>query len=107
MTAPSRVPGGAPQELVSGGHLAGGVGSSPRRPDGTLKVTGQFAYGSDLWMEDMIWGVTLRSPMMCCYGQMPKINEWVVVKMNGAGVKPLHCSAGCRCYNRIEWLVRR
>ncbi|HEX3488240.1 MAG TPA: xanthine dehydrogenase subunit D [Streptosporangiaceae bacterium] len=42
--------------------IAGGVGSSPLRPDGTLKVTGQFAYGSDLWMEDMIWGVTLRSP---------------------------------------------
>jgi xanthine dehydrogenase D subunit len=26
------------------------------------KVTGQFAYGSDLWAQDMIWGVTLRSP---------------------------------------------
>jgi xanthine dehydrogenase D subunit len=25
-------------------------------------VTGQFAYGSDLWAQDMIWGVTLRSP---------------------------------------------
>jgi xanthine dehydrogenase D subunit len=25
-------------------------------------VTGEFAYGSDLWMDDMIWGVTLRSP---------------------------------------------
>ena len=33
-----------------------------RRPDGTLKVTGQFAYGSDLWMDGMIWGATLRSP---------------------------------------------
>jgi len=41
---------------------AGGIGDSPLRPDGTLKVTGQFAYGSDLWMDDMIWGVTLRSP---------------------------------------------
>jgi xanthine dehydrogenase D subunit len=38
------------------------VGASARRPDGTPKVTGQFAYGSDLWMDDMIWGVTLRSP---------------------------------------------
>ena len=28
----------------------------------TLKVTGEFAYGSDLWMDDMLWGVTLRSP---------------------------------------------
>ena len=25
-------------------------------------MTGQFAYGSDLWAQDMIWGVTLRSP---------------------------------------------
>jgi xanthine dehydrogenase D subunit len=64
-SAPGRVPGGAPGELRSraaGDLIAGGVGASPRRPDGTLKVTGQFAYGSDLWMEDMIWGVTLRSP---------------------------------------------
>ncbi len=40
----------------------GGIGASAARPDGTLKVTGQFAYGSDLWMEGMLWGVTLRSP---------------------------------------------
>jgi len=40
----------------------GGIGDSARRPDATPKVTGQFAYGSDLWMDDMIWGVTLRSP---------------------------------------------
>ena len=41
---------------------AGRIGDSPLRPDGTLKVTGEFAYASDLWMDDMIWGVTLRSP---------------------------------------------
>jgi xanthine dehydrogenase D subunit len=39
-----------------------GVGASATRPDGTLKVTGEFAYASDLWMDNMIWGVTLRSP---------------------------------------------
>src|ERR1700729_2290599 len=43
-------------------ETAGGVGASARRPDATPKVTGQFAYGSDLWMDNMIWGVTLRSP---------------------------------------------
>jgi xanthine dehydrogenase D subunit len=42
--------------------VSGGIGASARRPDATPKVTGQFAYGSDLWMDDMIWGVTLRSP---------------------------------------------
>jgi CO/xanthine dehydrogenase Mo-binding subunit len=32
------------------------------RPDGALKVRGEFAYSSDLWHEDMVWGATLRSP---------------------------------------------
>ncbi|MDP9459409.1 MAG: xanthine dehydrogenase subunit D [Actinomycetota bacterium] len=40
----------------------GRIGDSPLRPDGTLKVTGEFAYASDLWHDEMCWGVTLRSP---------------------------------------------
>lgn len=31
----------------------------------------------------------VKDPMMCCYGVMPKVNEWVVVKMTGKGVPPL------------------
>jgi hypothetical protein len=31
----------------------------------------------------------VKDPMLCCYGVMPKINEWVVVKMVGSGVKPM------------------
>ncbi|AXB44281.1 xanthine dehydrogenase subunit D [Amycolatopsis albispora] len=42
--------------------IEGGIGSSPQRPDGTVKVRGEFAYSSDLWHEDMLWGATLRSP---------------------------------------------
>jgi len=42
--------------------VTGAIGDSPLRPDGTLKVKGEFAYSSDLWHEDMIWGATLRSP---------------------------------------------
>jgi xanthine dehydrogenase D subunit len=41
---------------------SGRVGDSPLRPDGVQKVTGEFAFASDLWLDDMIWGVTLRSP---------------------------------------------
>jgi xanthine dehydrogenase D subunit len=40
----------------------GRIGDSPLRPDGVAKVTGEFAYSSDLWHDDMCWGVTLRSP---------------------------------------------
>ncbi|MFC6085013.1 xanthine dehydrogenase family protein molybdopterin-binding subunit [Sphaerisporangium aureirubrum] len=39
-----------------------GLGESAPRPDGTLKVTGEFAYSSDLYLADMLWGATLRSP---------------------------------------------
>ena len=40
----------------------GGIGDSPARPDGTLKVQGQFAYSSDMWLDETLFGVTLRSP---------------------------------------------
>jgi xanthine dehydrogenase D subunit len=64
MTTPTesrpRTPTGAPEELRN--TQSGGIGDSPLRPDATLKVTGEFAYSSDLWMDDMLWGVTLRSP---------------------------------------------
>ncbi|MCP2339988.1 xanthine dehydrogenase subunit D [Actinomadura rupiterrae] len=56
--------------IKSPGHVAahvgpegrGRVGDSPLRPDGTLKVAGEFAYSSDLWIDGMLWGATLRSP---------------------------------------------
>lgn len=61
MTTPVRNgPVKSPGEVEAPG--LGGVGESPPRPDGTLKVTGEFAYASDLWMDGMLWGATLRSP---------------------------------------------
>ncbi len=61
MTAPDRT---APGPHTPGGTATtrGGVGESPQRPDGTLKVTGEFAFSSDLFADDMLWGATLRSP---------------------------------------------
>ncbi|MCQ4083124.1 xanthine dehydrogenase subunit D [Streptomyces sp. RB6PN25] len=51
-----------PTNITQGSQTKGGIGESTLRPDGTLKVTGEFAYSSDLWHEDMLWGFTLRSP---------------------------------------------
>ncbi|HEY1276591.1 MAG TPA: molybdopterin cofactor-binding domain-containing protein, partial [Thermoleophilaceae bacterium] len=51
MTAPLTVPG-----------VRGGVGERLRRSDGRPKVTGEFAYASDLRADNMLVGVTLRSP---------------------------------------------
>ncbi|MGF1471636.1 MAG: xanthine dehydrogenase subunit D [Rubrobacteraceae bacterium] len=39
-----------------------GVGESMERPDGIPKVTGEFEYSSDLSLDGMLWGATLRSP---------------------------------------------
>jgi len=49
-----------------------GIGASAPRPDGVLKVTGEFAYASDLWLDDMVWGATLRSPHPAA-----RIRAWV------------------------------
>jgi xanthine dehydrogenase D subunit len=41
---------------------APGVGESVLRPDAPAKVQGSFAFSSDLFMDGMVWGKTLRSP---------------------------------------------
>src|ERR671938_1917999 len=40
----------------------GRVGESVRRTDAIPKVTGEFAYSSDLHAAGMLWGHTVRSP---------------------------------------------
>ena len=40
----------------------GRVGETVRRHDAVPKVTGEFAYASDLQGAGMLWGHTLRSP---------------------------------------------
>ncbi|MFB9503687.1 xanthine dehydrogenase family protein molybdopterin-binding subunit [Streptomyces aurantiacus] len=54
-------PIGTPTEVTQGSRTKGAIGESTLRPDGTLKVTGEFAYSSDMWHEDMLWGHILRS----------------------------------------------
>ncbi|MFI2380327.1 xanthine dehydrogenase subunit D [Streptomyces sp. NPDC018964] len=52
---------GIPTRITQGAGTRGGIGESTLRPDGILKVTGEFAYSSDMWHEDMVWGHILRS----------------------------------------------
>ena len=56
-----RFPGGAARQYSARGPT-GQHSGSPLRPDGILKVRGEFAYSSDMWHEDMLWGMALRSP---------------------------------------------
>jgi xanthine dehydrogenase D subunit len=49
-------------DRVTGGNVRDRVGDDARRPDGVQKTRGEFAFSSDLWMDAMLWGKTLRSP---------------------------------------------
>ncbi len=61
--APSRASTETGERIhIRRGAKDAGVGASPPRPDGGLKVTGKFAYSSDLHLDNMLWGATLRSP---------------------------------------------
>ncbi|MEE8600712.1 xanthine dehydrogenase subunit D [Euzebya tangerina] len=40
----------------------GGLGQDADRPDGVAKVSGEFAFSSDLHLDGMLFGRTLRSP---------------------------------------------
>ncbi|MDT9685388.1 xanthine dehydrogenase subunit D [Streptomyces sp. TRM76323] len=63
-TRAAAAPAGTPTQVTQGSQgTRGGIGESTLRPDGTLKVTGEFAYSSDMWHEDMLWGQILRSPV--------------------------------------------
>jgi hypothetical protein len=43
----------------------------------------------------------MRDQSMCCYGTVPKINEWVSVKMTGKGIKPIMDQA-VTIYGRLK-----
>jgi xanthine dehydrogenase D subunit len=48
--------------LAAQSIVTGRVGDAVRRPDAVLKVKGDFPYSSDLQVDGMLWGATVRSP---------------------------------------------
>ena len=61
--------------------VSAGIGESVARPDGTLKVTGDFAFSSDLWADGMLWASTLRSPHP--HARIKSINIAPALAING------------------------
>src|SRR4029453_12660141 len=59
---PDADPGGRAVSERVGERTREGVGVSVPRIDGVPKVKGQFAYGSDLWADELLGGPTARSP---------------------------------------------
>ncbi|MER6996980.1 molybdopterin cofactor-binding domain-containing protein [Streptomyces sp. NPDC000410] len=72
---------GIPRNVTQGSQTKGGIGESTLRPDGTLKVTGEFAYSSDMWHEDMLWGQTLRSTV--AHAEIVSIDTSEALAMDG------------------------
>ncbi|MFI1678275.1 xanthine dehydrogenase family protein molybdopterin-binding subunit [Streptomyces sp. NPDC020607] len=72
---------GIPANVTQGARTKGGVGESMLRPDGTLKVTGEFAYSSDMWHEEMIWGQVLRSTV--AHAEIVSIDTSEAVALSG------------------------
>ena len=58
-TIPATPTRGRPASPIS---RPGKVGENTARADGIPKVRGEFEYSSDLWMDGMLYGATLRSP---------------------------------------------
>ncbi|WP_329284308.1 xanthine dehydrogenase family protein molybdopterin-binding subunit [Streptomyces sp. NBC_00691] len=73
-------PVGTPTDVTQN-HVKGGIGESTLRPDGTLKVTGEFAYSSDMWHEDMLWGQILRSTV--AHAEIVSIDTTEALVMDG------------------------
>jgi xanthine dehydrogenase D subunit len=64
------------------------VGESPRRPDGPSKVRGEFSYSSDLTVDGMLWGATVRSPHP--YARITSIDASAALALPGVHVVLTH-----------------
>jgi xanthine dehydrogenase D subunit len=73
-----------PRELTDVPVQAPGrVGEHTERADGVPKVTGEFEYSSDLRMDGMLWGATLRSPH-------PHANIWSIDTSEAEALPGVH-----------------
>jgi len=66
---------------VSTPTRAGTLGTNAHRPDGVAKVQGGFAFSSDMWSENMLWGATLRSPHP--YAKIISIDDSAALAIDG------------------------
>ena len=66
---------------VSTPTRTGTLGTNAHRPDGVAKVQGGFAFSSDMWSENMLWGATLRSPHP--YAKIISIDDSAALAIDG------------------------
>ena len=66
---------------ISTSTRSGTLGTNAHRPDGIAKVQGGFAFSSDMWSENMLWGATLRSPHP--YAKIVSIDDSAALAIDG------------------------
>jgi CO/xanthine dehydrogenase Mo-binding subunit len=82
-------------------RVTGIVGESTVRPDGVAKLSGNFAYASDLWIDGMLWGATLRSPY--AHAELTKLDVTPAITMSGVrAVLTQDDVPGLRAFGQIE-----
>src|ERR687888_1739522 len=75
----------------------GRIGESVKRADAIPKVTGEFAYSSDLFAAGMLWGHTLRSPH--AHARIAEIDISAAVGMPGVHAVLTHADVpGAKTY---------
>jgi CO/xanthine dehydrogenase Mo-binding subunit len=79
----------------------GRIGESVRRADGVPKVTGAFAYASDLIVPGMLWGHTLRSPH--AHARINSIDISEAVAMPGVHAVLTHADVPGAKYYGLEF----
>ena len=78
-------------------HERGRIGESVKRADAIPKVTGEFAYSSDLFAAGMLWGHTLRSPH--AHARIAEIDISAAVGMPGVHAVLTHADVpGAKTY---------
>src|SRR5438309_8350706 len=66
------------------------IGESVHRPDGAAKVRGDFVYSSDLRVDGMLWGATVRSPHP--YARIASIDTAEAGAMPGVRARLTHAA---------------
>jgi CO/xanthine dehydrogenase Mo-binding subunit len=77
--------------------VLGRIGESVKRVDAIPKVTGEFAYASDLFAAGMLWGHTLRSPH--AHARIAEIDISQALAMSGVHAVLTHADVpGAKTY---------
>ena len=80
---PSAAPGKPPPSL------AGQIPEAIKQLDGQNVQVAGYMLPTKMEKGLVTEFLVVSGPMMCCYGVVPKMNEWIVVRMQKEGVKPL------------------